>query len=157
MSKQTSEKQQKSTTKKTHLTTDARKSAFLTSFAQHGIVTRACRDAGIDRSTVYLWKEHDDQFMMLYNHALEEAKDEIREEVRRRAQDGWDEDVYQLGKYAGTVHKYSDILLMFHAKMLMPEYREKTQVEVSGKIDVTGAKELLMERLSRLEGERSGT
>jgi hypothetical protein len=124
--------QQNSTHKKTRLTTPARKEAFLASFAQHGIVSRACRDADIDRSTVYLWKEHDAAFLVRYNQALEEAKDAIREEVRRRAQDGWDEDVYQLGKYAGTVHKYSDTLLIFHAKMLMPEYRDKQQVELTG-------------------------
>ena len=126
-----SERQQNPTHKKTHLTTAARKDAFLSSFAQHGIVSRACKDASIDRSTVYTWKEHDDQFLVRYNHALEEAKDAIREEVRRRAQDGWDEDVYQLGKYAGTVHKYSDTLLIFHAKMLMPEYRDKSTVDVN--------------------------
>lgn len=148
------ENQQSSTTKKTRLTMPARKDAFLVSFAQHGIVTRACRDAGIDRSTVYVWKEHDETFLLRYNQALEEAKDALREEIRRRAVDGWEEEVYQLGKYAGSVHKYSDLLLMFHSKALMPEYREKTQIEVSGKIDVTGAKELLMERLARLEGER---
>lgn len=127
-----SENQQNSTPKKTRLTTPARKDAFLASFAQHGIVSRACKDADIDRSLVYQWKEHDDEFLMRYNLALEEAKDAIREEVRRRAQDGWDEEVYQLGKYAGTVHKYSDTLLIFHAKMLMPEYRDKQQVELTG-------------------------
>lgn len=127
-----SETRQTSTSKKTRTTAPARKDAFLASFAQHGIVSRACRDADIDRSAVYQWKEHDAEFLVRYNLALEDAKDAIREEIRRRAHDGWDEDVYQLGKYAGTVHKYSDTLLIFHAKMLMPEYREKQQIEHSG-------------------------
>lgn len=144
---------QSATPKKTRAC--AKQEAFLESFAQHGIVSRACKDAEIDRSTVYRWKEHDDKFLVRYNLALEEAKDAIREEIRRRAHDGYDEEIYQLGHYAGTVHKYSDTLLIFHAKMLMPEYREKTQVEVSGKLDVSGAKELLMERIARLEDERA--
>lgn len=144
--------QRSATPKKTRAC--AKQELFLESFAQHGIIARACKVADVDRSTVYRWKEHDDQFLVRYNHALEEAKDAIREEIRRRAHDGWDEEVYQLGRYAGTVHKYSDTLLIFHAKMLMPEYREKTQVEVSGKIDVSGAKEVLMERIARLEGGR---
>lgn len=127
-----SDERQTSMTKKTRLTTPVRKDAFLASFARHGIVSRACKDAEIDRSLVYQWKEHDDDFLIRYNIALEEAKDAIREEVRKRAQDGWDEDVYQLGKYAGKVHKYSDTLLIFHAKMLMPEYRDKQQVELTG-------------------------
>lgn len=126
-----------STTKKTR--TSALQDAFLESFAQHGIVTRACKDAGIDRSTVYVWKEHNEQFLVRYNHALEEAKDAIREEVRRRAHDGWDEEVYQLGNYAGTVHKYSDTLLIFHAKMLMPEYREKQQIDVNANVNHQGS------------------
>lgn len=144
-----SEQRRSATPKKTRAC--AKQDAFLEAFAQHGNVTRACKFAEVDRSTVYRWKEHNEEFLVRYNLALEEAKDALREEIRRRAADGWDEEVYQMGQYAGTVHKYSDLLLMFHAKMLMPEYREKTQVEVSGKIDVSGAKELLMERIARLE------
>ncbi len=120
---------QKSTSQKTR--TIARQEAFLTSFAEHGIVTKACITAEIDRSTIYLWKEHDESFLLRYNRALEEAKDNIKEEVYRRGKEGWEEDVYQLGKYAGTIRKYSDTLLIFHAKMLMPEYREKQQVDVN--------------------------
>lgn len=102
---------------------------FLESFARHGIVAKACRDAGITRTTLYRWKEHSNEFLSRYNLALDDAKDEIREEIRRRGQDGWDENVYQLGKHAGTVHKYSDTLLMFQAKALMPEYRDKQTIE----------------------------
>jgi len=57
----------------------------------------------------------------------------VREEIDRRARRGWSETVYQLAKRAGTVRKYSDTLLMFHAKARMPEYRDKQQVELSGK------------------------
>ncbi len=123
-----SEIQQSLTPKKTRLTLAARKNAFLVSFAQHGIVSRACKDANVSRTTVYQWKEHDTEFLVRYNLALEEAKDAVREEIHRRAQDGWDEEVYQLGHYAGTVHKYSDTLLIFRAKALMPEYRDKIDV-----------------------------
>lgn len=108
--------------------------AFLASFAQHGIISQACQDADINRSTVFRWKEHDASFLVRYNQALEDAKDAVRGEIKRRAQDGWDEAVYQLGKYAGTVHKYSDTLLIFRAKALMPEYREKQQIEVNGSL-----------------------
>lgn len=123
---------------------------FLEEFSIHGNVTQACRVVRIDRSTLYRWKEHDEEFSLRYNQAFEEAKDNIRAEIRRRGHDGFDEQVLVGGKIH-TIHKYSDTLLIFHAKMLMPEYREKQQLEVTGHIDVTGFKELLMQRLARLE------
>src|SRR5260221_9054353 len=114
-----SEKPQNSTPKKTRVTTIVRQNEFLAAFAQHGIISKACKETDIDRKTVYNWKEHSDDFLFRYNLAIEEAKDAIRAEIHRRAHDGWDEDVYQLGHRAGTVHRYSDTLLIFHAKALM--------------------------------------
>ncbi len=96
---------------------------FLEEFAKHGNITLACRKAEIGRMTLYRWKEKSDTFLVRFNQAFEEAKDAIRAEIYRRGKEGWDD---------GVVHKYSDTLLIFHAKMLMPEYREKQQVEMSG-------------------------
>ncbi len=124
---------------------------FLDSFTHHGIVTHAARDAGIHRKTVYDWLEHDEDFSFAFNQAKEAAKDEIRAEIRRRGHDGFDEQVLVGGKIH-TVHKYSDTLLIFHAKMLMPEYREKQSIDITTHPDVSGAKELLLQRLARLEG-----
>jgi hypothetical protein len=107
---------------------------FLAAFAEHGNVLLSARQARVDRSTVYLWLEHDQDFSFAYHQAKEDAKDVLRAEIHKRAVEGWDEDVYQLGKFAGTVHKYSDTLLIFHAKSLMPEYREKQIVDVNVKI-----------------------
>lgn len=125
-----SEEQQEATPKKS-----AAQDVFLESLAEHGIISLACKKAHINRSTFYRWKEKP-QFKKLYDTALEDAKDNIKAEIYRRAHDGVEEPVYQLGKYCGTTTKYSDTLLIFHAKMLMPEYRDKQQVEHSGKIDI---------------------
>lgn len=122
--------------KNAHKTKAVSQAAFLESFAKHGIIQRACDDANVNRSTVTRWKEHEDQFLIRYNIAKEQACDVVREEIRKRAQDGWDEAVYQLGKHAGTVHKYSDTLLIFRAKALMEEYRDKHQVQVSGSLTI---------------------
>ena len=89
----------------------------------------SARNAGIHRSTVYEWLEHDTDFSFAYNLAKEDAKDILRAEIYRRGVEGWDEKVFQLGLYAGTVRKYDTTLLIFHSKMLMPEYRDKSQVE----------------------------
>jgi hypothetical protein len=109
----------------------SKKELFLDAFAEHANVMLAAREAGIHRSTVYVWLEQDEEFSLAYNQAKENAKDVIRAEIKRRAVDGWDEEVYQLGHFAGKVHKYSDTLLIFQAKMLMPEYRDKSQLDVN--------------------------
>ena len=104
---------------------------FLEELTRHGNITLACRKAEINRTTVYRWKEKSDTFLFKFNQALEEAKDNIRAEIFRRGHDGWDEPLYQQGIYCGTIRKYSDTLLIFHAKALMPEYREKQTVDVN--------------------------
>jgi hypothetical protein len=53
--------------------------------------------------------------------------------------------------------KYSDTLLITLLKARMPEkYKDKSQVEHSGAVgvDVAGFKELLMQRLERMEGSK---
>ena len=116
---------------------------FLEEFARHGNVTLAARVAHIERKTVYRWKEKSNLFLMRYNQAFEEAKDAIRAEIYRRGHDGYDEQVL-VGGRLHTVHKYSDTLLIFHAKMLMPEYREKQQIDVNTN---TGSVEIYKVRL----------
>ena len=118
-------------TAKKRRTKQQRQRAFLAAYAQHANVMLSAKEAGVARQTVYEWLEHDEPFSFAYNQAKEDAKDTLRAEIYRRAKEGWDEDVYQLGKYAGTVRKYSDLLIIFHAKMLMPEYREKSQIDVN--------------------------
>jgi hypothetical protein len=118
-------------TPKKKLSTKQRQRAFLAAFAEHGNVLLSAQKAGITRTTVYTWLEHDEDFFFAYNQAKEDAKDVLRAEIYRRGKEGFDEAVYQLGKYRGTVRKYSDTLLIFHAKALMPEYREKQSLEVT--------------------------
>jgi len=123
---------------------------FLEEFAKHGNITLACRKAEIGRMTLYRWKEKSDTFLVRFNQAFEEAKDAIRAEIYRRGKEGWDEPVFQQGKLIDTVRKYSDTLLIFHAKMLMPEYRDKSQIEMSGSLDITGARETLLTKLGTI-------
>ena len=118
-------------TPKKRLSTKARQKLFLEAFAEHANVLLAAQSAGINRTTVYKWLEHDADFSFAYNQAKEDAKDVLRAEIYRRAVQGWEEPIYQLKKFVGTVHKYDSTLLIFHAKMLMPEYREKSTVDVN--------------------------
>lgn len=127
---------------------------FLASFAKQANVRLAAKAAKVARNTIYEWLEKDEAFSFLYHQAKEDAKDIVREEIYRRAHDGWDEDVYQLGKLAGTVRKYSDTLLIFHAKALMPEYRDK-QPDITVNVDVNGAKESLKAKLAAFARDES--
>ncbi|SRR5260221_6693701 len=109
----------------------ARQRLFLEAFAEHANVLLAAQTARINRTTVYRWLEHDEDFFFAYNQAKEDAKDVLRAEIYRRGKEGWDEPVYHAGIRMGTIRKHSDTLLIFHAKMLMPEYREKSLLDVT--------------------------
>lgn len=111
------------------------KEKFLKSFSANGNVRAACMSAGVDRSAVHYWNEHDEQFSMLYNLAKEDVNDAIRGEIFRRAMIGDERFVTSQGKVVYhdnkplTYREKSDVLLMFHAKARMPnEYRDKAAV-----------------------------
>jgi hypothetical protein len=123
-----------------HLTDEERALAqrkFLVSFAKRANVLLAAKAAKVHRSTIYDWLEHDEDFFFAFNQAKEDAKDVLRAEIYRRGHDGWKESVYEAGVLTKTVRKYSDTLLIFHAKALMPEYREKQQLDVTNHMQVS--------------------
>jgi hypothetical protein len=105
--------------------------AFLASYVQSANILTSCNEIGIDRSLIYYWQEHDEQFMLQFNRADAEANLMIEAEIKRRAIDGWDEPLVSAGKRVGTVRKYSDTLLIFLAKARMPKYREKQQLDIN--------------------------
>lgn len=119
------------TPKKTRMSKKEHQQAFLTSFAANANVLVSARAAEVSRQTVYNWLEQDEEFSFAYNLAREDARDTLRAEILRRGYEGWEEDTYQLGKFAGTVRKYDTTLLIFHSKMMMPEYRDKQQIDVN--------------------------
>ncbi len=47
-----------------------------------------------------------------------------------------------------TVRKYSDLLLIFRAKKMCPEYRDSSKIELSGSIDLVGRLEAGRKRLA---------
>lgn len=114
------------------------KEKFLAEYRARGIMTHACKAAGVDVSTVHYWQEHDVEFGIQYRAAKQEADDAIRAEIYRRAVTGNTEPLMSNGRVvkneAGEiqyVQKYSDSLLVFLAKARMPEFREKQHVDVT--------------------------
>jgi len=135
------------------MTSEERKAAqeaFLTAYEKTANILTAAEQVGIDRKLVYYWQEHDEQFDLAFNLADKAANMNIEAEIHRRGVQGWQEPVWQMGQYCGEITKYSDVLLIFYAKRRMPEYREHQHVEHSGSIDIAGAKDALLDKLSRL-------
>ncbi|HEY4032973.1 MAG TPA: hypothetical protein VGL94_03300 [Ktedonobacteraceae bacterium] len=115
---------------------------FLHSFSMTANIRAACMASGIDRSTLYYWKEHDETFSARFHIAEVEANDIIRAELFRRAIQGVTKPVVSMGK---VVYKdgeplmekvYSDNLLSLLAKARLPEFREKHSIEHSGTLQV---------------------
>ncbi len=130
------------------------RAAFLGALRTTGMVSAACRLAGVGRRTVYDHREADPEFAKAWDEALDESADLLVLEARRRAYDGTDEPVVWQGSLSGvwvdpngtvvsadtpgaklvplTVKKYSDALLMFLIKARRPEYRDSFRVQHAG-------------------------
>lgn len=122
------------------------KATFLAEFKKRGIISHAAKIAGIDRSTINWYQEHDEAFGIAFRQAKLEADDAIRAEIYRRAVEGNTEPLMSNGRVvkneAGEIQyiqKYSDQLLIFLAKARMPEFRERQQVDVTSNGETVGA------------------
>ena len=103
--------------------------AFLAAFRRCGRVDNAAEAAGITRQATYLWLK-DPEYVARYEEAKQEAAQLLVDEATRRAVEGTTEDVYYQGRVVGTKLIYSDILLMFLIKGLLPEtYRERYEMK----------------------------
>jgi len=107
---------------------DPKKRAFLVRYAQTGKLADAAFVAGIDIKTGWNWRHDsaDVKFLAAFKIAQGLAGDRLEAEIDRRAMEGVEEPVYQQGRLVGTVRKFSDLLLIFRTKGVLPEkYRER--------------------------------
>ena len=124
--------------------------AFLAAFAATGNITQAAKAAKQDRCQHYDWSKKSEVYTAAFAAAKEEAAETLEAEARRRAVDGVEEPVFYKGGQCGAVRRYSDVLLIFLLKGVLPEkYRERQQVEVSGSLGNL-TEEQLVERERRL-------
>jgi hypothetical protein len=142
--------------------TRARRETFLAELARHGIVARAARAASPHStvrdgavSTFRQERARNPAFAATWDEAMERARGAVEAEVVRRGIEGWLEPVYQRGERVGEVRKYDSRLLELHAKRLVPEYRERSQVElradVRARAQVDHGLEVQLRALSREE------
>lgn len=105
--------------------TKVNQAAFLEAFAVTGVITYAARAAGVDRSTVYHWRDADDAFAKRFYDAIEDSTELLETTAFKRAT---------------QKEMPSDTLLIFLLKARRPErYREIREVrqQVSGTISHT--------------------
>lgn len=124
-----------------------RKKMFLAELALHGILVRAARAASPRASSRYGAvqtfkdeRDRDPEFAAQWQEAAEVAEAAIEHEIYRRAMEGVEEPIYAgrfKEKIVGTVRRYSDPLLMFRAKALLPAYRETTTIGVDKRVTHT--------------------
>jgi hypothetical protein len=107
------------------LTTARRKSLALDLLSQGHTLAYVKKILGINRVTMYRWRQDDPSFAQAYSDAMEAGTDLIEQEARRRAVEGFDRPVYQRGRMVGVVRVYSDELAVMLLRDRRPEvYRD---------------------------------
>ena len=99
---------------------------FLDTLRRTGNVRLAANNADVARQVAYRARDRSDKFRADWDEAIEEARELLEAEARRRAAIGVDEPVFYKGQVVGQIRKYSDNLLMFLLKAHWPEkFRDK--------------------------------
>ena len=117
-----------------HKVSEEQWNTFFTALGQRGIVKDACIAADIHRSTVYEYlKAGPQEWEDRYRIAEEEAADTLENEAYRRAVEGVDEPVFQMGGQVGTRRVYSDALLVRLLQARRPsKFRNNVSAELTG-------------------------
>ena len=106
---------------------------FLDTLRRTGNVRLAANNADVPRQVAYRARDSSDKFRADWDEAIEEARELLEAEARRRAAIGVDEPVFYKGQVVGQIRKYSDNLLMFLLKAHWPEkFRDNYAIEHSG-------------------------
>lgn len=129
-----------------------KRARFCRFLAQYGTKTKACEAVGISYPTFKKHYNENMQFQEAVDAALEEYADVLEMEAHRRAVEGIDEPVYQMGQLIGHKRNYSDSLLKMKLTAARPEkYSTKSTIKHEGtvnhKVEVE-AKQKLMERFN---------
>jgi hypothetical protein len=106
---------------------------FLAMISQGYSVSKGVTEAGVNRKTIYDWRNKDEDFADAWDEAIKSGNERLEDEAVRRAVEGVQRPVFgKLGKI-GDITEYSDTLLKF---MLVgrnrKKYGSKTTVELTG-------------------------
>ena len=113
---------------------EVQKAKYLEGFAEYCTITSGCKAAGVHNTTVYVWREMDDEFVLKENQLRAELADRLEMEAIRRAYTGWDRPIYQRGELVGYERQYDGSLL----KMLLAAYKPsvfRENINISGQVE----------------------
>lgn len=128
------------------------KKLFIDVYRTHGVLGRAALTVGISKRTISKWRKEDPQFEQDLIDAYEDAVDEAEVELRKRAIHGAEEPlvykgqpIYKRNPETGellydangqpiilTVPRRSDRLLEVYTRTHRPQYKEKSEVAITG-------------------------
>jgi hypothetical protein len=133
--------------------TPAVKELYCKELARTGLHLRSCEVIGISTQTISVHRRTDAQFDEACIQALQQHRELIEAEIKRRAIDGVEEPVYGKGNDSGVpighIRRYSDQLLALYAKRHIKEYRDSIKADQR----VTGSLEVGLEVLRQLPEE----
>jgi hypothetical protein len=98
-----------------------RKKEFLRLFREEISIAATCRRMNITKNCNFHWCHRDPEFVRAMTRAREDVADNLAAESLRRAYTGILEDVYYRGSVIGQKRRYSDRMLIFLLKWLLPE------------------------------------
>lgn len=101
--------------------TDRAREAFIAIFSETCNVSEGARAAGVDRSTVYRWREADPRFAAAWDEAEQVAIDSLEKVAWDRAK-------------GGVSDRMLEILLKAHRP---DKFKDRVAAEISGKIGIT--------------------
>ena len=111
---------------------------FLQAFAEMPMVKRAAKEAGIDRTTHYVWMKEEGEEAEAYQEAFANLKERVNgaleDEAFRRAVVGTKKTVFYQGVKCGALREFSDPLLKMLLQANMPhKYQERRATEITGR------------------------
>lgn len=140
------------------LFTASKFAAILNEICNTGVMGLACVACGISISHMRRLRQEHEEIQALVDEAMSIYHERLRYTIHNKAVDGWEEPVYYKGEEVGSVHRFSERLLELQAKRHMPEYRDKSQmdVNVAGGVLVVHAPVMSREEWLKQHAEQNG-
>ena len=107
--------------------------SVLNHIVNYGVVAHACLSQGVSYRTFKDLIKAYPAFEKLKAEARELYRDKVSRAVHNRAIVGWLEPQFFKGEFCGYIRKFSDRMLEMQAKRYVPEYRDKSAVDVNVK------------------------
>lgn len=104
---------------------------ILNHIVNYGVITHACMSKGVSSRTLEELVKQYPALMDLKDEAKNLYRDKVSRAVHNRAIEGWLEPVFYKGSLVGFVRKFSDRMLELQAKRYIPEYRDRSAMDVN--------------------------